>query len=562
MSKTVICFDNYHGNKEGWIIENRKMVAWRSSDNLSISLEDEEIENFLKSVISKYKKMQVYLILINNHKLLLINIIKYLLLKKIIEIENCNRIKVKTKYSTRAWWRGEDLYLDYLSAYYNKRNIKIDVDISRKLLEPIRSILNFMCCSVRFLKSIFKIKSSQTFWESQKGDFSEKNYSYTEALWFIPGTAAIKCLGNFMKSDLSRRLNISKISVMENQNKDSEYYKKFQFIKCTIHFSFFSMLFYIINCLLKDFSLIKREKYNKDREYSMDLVYFMYPIWFAKIFEKVDQYRYTFIFYKRYKQTSTEKMILFSTHNEGSESSALYQVNKEKKYPFIFIQHGINYRYFLPMNFSEYYVLTNDDREYLKRVGINPLRLYVNGFTRIHMQKSNEIIQYKSIDLNKKILLIGQSPCEKIFTSSYIYHQIKILEKLSYKFGWKLYIRPHPQNGAEWLKKNFSDLTILDTKISLFETVFKVSPVIAITFFSTSILDLALLGVLTVSIQVDLEEITSRVRFSYKKLSLVIKEKENIEPIIIKLMQDDEYRENQMIRVNKEVKNLLEVDKP
>ena len=112
--KIVICYDNFNGNDEDWVIEDKKMIAWRISDKLKVTAKEREVEIVFKEIISKYKEQSIYLILVNNHKIFLTNLIKYLLLKEIIKIENCSKIILKENFWTKSWWRGEDFYIDFL----------------------------------------------------------------------------------------------------------------------------------------------------------------------------------------------------------------------------------------------------------------------------------------------------------------------------------------------------------------------------------------------------------------------------------------------------------------
>jgi hypothetical protein len=211
--KIVIYYDNFNGNDEGWVIEDKKMTAWRISDKLKVTIKEEEVENVFKSIISKYREKNIYLILVNNHKIFLINLIKFLLLKEIIKIENCSRIRLKEKYGTRLWWRGEDFYIDYLIKWANKRGVQIIIDKKRFFLKPLRSIIIFLWFFKGFLKQTCKLKTHQSFWESQNIFHNKIKNNYKEALWLIPGVAAFKYFEGFIKSNLIEKLKISKITV-------------------------------------------------------------------------------------------------------------------------------------------------------------------------------------------------------------------------------------------------------------------------------------------------------------------------------------------------------------
>jgi len=560
MQKTVICYDNFIEDTEGWVIEYKKMTAWRISDKLKVTIKEEEVENVFKSIISKYREKNIYLILVNNHKIFLINLIKFLLFKEIIKIENCSRIRLKEKYGTRLWLRGEDFYIDYLIKWANKRGVQIIIDKKRFFLKPLRSIIIFLWYFKGFLKQTCKLKTHQSFWESRNDFHNELKNNYKEALWLIPGAAAFKCLEDFIKSNLIEKLKISKITVMEYENIDMEYYKNLNLSKQEYYFSYFNIFFYIIRSVGRDFFLLIKEKRDNSNNNLKDIVYFMYPVWYAKIFEKVEQYRYYFIFNKIFANIGIDNLILFSTHNEGPEASVLYQVNKSKKFIFIFIQHGINYRFYFPMNFNKYYVLTKDDSDYLRRIGISQSKINIMGLLNVLDQRKPNTAHANNIKLKKRILLVSQSSSGEIFTSNYIFTYIKLLENVSRKHGWELLIRPHPERDTEWVRNNFSNcsnIKILDKKSSLVDTLLEVSPLIAVTFFSTSILEISSAGILPVSIQVDLEEIVSWVRFPYGKLSVVIKKREDVEPFLVRLMNDDSFRENKFQKIKIELKKIL-----
>jgi hypothetical protein len=529
MQKTVICYDNFIGNTEGWVIEYKKMTAWRISDKLKVTIKEEEVENVFKSIISKYREKNIYLILVNNHKIFLINLIKFLLLKEIIKIENCSKIRLKEKYGTRLWWRGEDFYIDYLIKWANKRGVQIIIDKKRFFLKPLRNIIIFLWYFKGFLIQTCKLKTHQSFWESQNDFHNGLKNNFKEALWLIPGASAFKCLENFIKSNLIEKLKISKITVMEYKNMNMEYYKNLNLSKQKYYFSYFNIFF-----------------------------------WYAKIFEKVEQYRYYFIFNKIFANIGIDNLILFSTHNEGPEASVLYQVNKNKKFIFIFIQHGINYRFYFPMNFNKYYVLIKDDSDYLKRIGISQSKINIMGLLNVLDQRKPNTSHANNIKLKKlkkRIVLVSQYSSREIFTLSYIFTYIKLLENISRKYGWELLIRPHPQRDTEWIRNNFSNcsnIKILDLKLSLIDTLLEISPLIAVTFFSTSILEISSAGILPVSIQVDLEEIVSWLCFPYEKLSVVIKKREDVEPFLVRLMNDDHFRENKLKNIKIELKKMME----
>ncbi len=561
--KIVIYYDNFNGNDEGWVIEDKKMTAWRISDKLKVTIKEEEVENVFKSIISKYREKNIYLILVNNHKIFLINLIKFLLLKEIIKIENCSRIRLKEKYGTRLWWRGEDFYIDYLIKWANKRGVQIIIDKKRFFLKPLRSIIIFLWFFKGFLKQTCKLKTHQSFWESQNIFHNKIKNNYKEALWLIPGVAAFKYFEGFIKSNLIEKLKISKITVMENKNIDMEYYKNLNLSKQEYYFSYFNIFFYIIRSVGRDFFLLIKEKRDNSNDSLKDIIYFMYPIWYAKIFEKVEQYRYFFIFNKIFANIGIDNLILFSTHNEGPEASVLYQVNKNKKFIFIFIQHGINYRFYFPMNFNKYYVLTKDDSDYLKRIGISQSKINIMGLLNVLDQGKPNTAHSNNIKLKKlkkRIILVSQYSESEIFSLSYIFTYIKLLENISRKYGWELLIRPHPERETEWIRNNFSNcsnIKILDLKLSLIDTLLEISPLIAVTFFSTAILEISLADILPVSIQVDLEEIVSLLRFPFEKLSVVIKKREDVEPFLVRLMNDDSFRENKFKKIKIELKKIL-----
>lgn len=561
--KIVICYDNFFGNDEGWVIEYKKMTAWRMSDKLKVTIKEEEVENVFKSIISKYREKNIYLILVNNHKIFSINLIKSLLLKEIIKIENCSRISLKEERGIRLWWRGEDFYIDYLIKWANKRGVQIIIDKKRFFRKLLRNIIIFLWYFKGFLKQTCKLKTHQSFWESQNDFHNELKNNYKEALWLIPGVTAFKYLEDFIKFNLIEKLKISKITVMENKNLDMECYKNLNLSKKEYYFSYFNIFFYIIRSIGRDFFFLIKEKRDNSNDNLKDIIYFMYPIWYAKIFEQVEQYRYYFIINKIFANIGIDNFILFSTHNEGPEASALYQVNKNKKCIFIFIQHGIFYRFYFPMNFNKYYVLTKEDSDYLKRIGISQSKINIMGLFNVLDQKKPNTAHSNNIKLKKlkkRIVLVSQYSEGEAFTLSYIFTYIKLLENISRKYGWELLIRPHPDRDTEWIRNNFSNgsnIKILDLKLSLIDTLLEISPLIAVTFFSTSILEIGSTGILPVSIQVDLEEIVSWERFPYEKLSVVIKKREDVEPFLVRLMNDDSFRENKFKKIKIELKKIL-----
>ena len=225
MQKTVLCYDNFVGDAEGWVIEDKKMTAWRISDKLKVTIKEKEVEDVFKSVILKYKEKNIYLILVNNHKIFLINLIKFLLIKEIITIENCSKIRLKEKFWTRSWWRGEDFYIDFLIKWTNKKSLKLVIDKKRYFLKPLRNIAIFLWYFKGFLKKICKLELHQSFWESQNIFHNKIKNNYKEALWIIPGVAAFKYFEGFIKSNLIEKLKISKIIVMEYGKLDLKYYK-------------------------------------------------------------------------------------------------------------------------------------------------------------------------------------------------------------------------------------------------------------------------------------------------------------------------------------------------
>jgi hypothetical protein len=565
MQKTVICYDNFIGNAEGWVIEGKKMIAWRISDKLNLTIKEKEVEYVFKSVISKYKEKNIYLILVNNHQIFSINVIKFLLIKEIIKIENCSKIILKEDFWTRSWWRGEDFYIDFLIKWTNKKSLKLVIDKKRYFLKPLRNIVIFLWYFKGFLKQICKLKIHQSFWESQNIFHHKIKNNYKEALWIIPGVAAFKYFEGFIKSNLIEKLNISKITVMEYKNRDMEYYKKLNLSKKEYSFSFIKIIFHIIRSVGRDFFLLRKEKGDNSNDNLKDIIYFMYPAWYAKIFEKTEQYRFYFIINKIFANNNSDNFILFSTHNEGPEVSALYQVNKniDRKTTFIYIEHGINYRFYFPLDFNKYYVLTKNDSDYLKRIGISQSKINIMGLLNVLDQRKPNTAHSNNIKLKKlkkRIVLVSQYSEREIFSLSYIFTYIKLLENISRKYGWELLIRPHPQRETEWIRNNFSNcsnIKILDLKVSLVDTLLEVSPLIAVTFFSTSILEISSAGILPVSIQVDLEEIVSWLRFPYEKLSVVIKKREDVEPFLVRLMNDDSFRENKFKKIKIELKKIL-----
>ena len=565
MQKTVICYDNFVGDAEGWVIEDKKMIAWRMSDKLKATIKEEEVENVFRSIISKYREKNLYLILVNNHKIFLTNLIKFLLIKEIIKIENCSKIILKEKFWIRSWWRGEDFYIDFLIKWTNKKSLKLIIDKKRYFLKTPRNIIIFLWHFKRFLKQICKLKVRQSFWESQNIFYNKIKNNYKEALWVIPGATAFKHFESFIKSNLIEKLKISKITIMEYKNLDLEYYKKSNLRKQEYSFSYFKIIFHIIRSAGRDFFLLVREKRNSANDNLKDIIYFMYPIWYAKIFEKVEQYRYHFVINKIFANNGSDNIILFSTHNEGSEVSALHQVNKSinRKATFIYIEHGTNYRFYFPLDFNKYYVLTKDDSDYLRRIGISQSKISIMGLLNVINQRKINTVHYNNLKLEKfkkRIMLISQYSSKEIFTLDYIFTYIKLLENISRKYGWELLIRPHPQRDIEWIRDNFSNcsnIKILDLKTSLIDTLLETSPLISVTFFSTSILEVGSAGILPVSIQVDLEEIVHWVRFPYEKLSVVIKKREDVEPFLVRLMNDDNFRENKVKKIKIELKKMM-----
>ena len=77
------------------------------------------------------------------------------------------------------------------------------------------------------------------------------------------------------------------------------------------------------------------------------------------------------------------------------------QVNKNKKCIFIFIQHGINYRFYFPMNFNKYYVLNKDDSDYLKRIGISQSKINIMGLLNVLDQRKPNTAHSNNIKLKK-----------------------------------------------------------------------------------------------------------------------------------------------------------------
>ena len=185
------------------------------------------------------------------------------------------------------------------------------------------------------------------------------------------------------------------------------------------------------------------------------------------------------------------------------------------------------------------------------------------GSLNVINQRKINTVHYNNLKLEKfkkRIMLISQYSSKEIFTLDYIFSYIKLLENISRKYDWELLIRPHPQRDVEWIRNNFSNcsnIKILDLKLSLIDALLKISPLIAVTFFSTSILEVGSVGILPVSIQVDLEEIVSWVRFPYEKLSVVIKKREDIEPFLVRLMNDDPFRENRLKNIKIELKKMM-----
>jgi len=565
MQETITCCDNFIGNDEGWVLEDRKMIAWRISDKLKVTIKEKEVENVFREIILKYKEKSIYLILVNNHKIFLTNLIKFLLIKEIIKIENCSKIILRENFWTRSWWRGEGFYIEFLIKWEEKRGVQIIIDKKRYFLTPLRNIIIFLWYFKRFLKQISKLKVRQSFWESQKIFHNKIKNNYKKALWVIPGVTAFKFFEDLNKSDLIEKLKISKIIVMEYGKLDLKYYKNLDLKKQEYFFSYFNIFFHIIRSFGRDFFLLIKEKRGSANDNLKDIIYFMYPIWYAKIFEKIEQYRYYFIINKIFVNNNSDNFIFFSTHNEGPEVSALYQTNKNinRKATFIYIEHGINYRFYFPLDFNKYYVLTKDDSDYLKRIGISQSKINIMGLLNVLDQRKPNTAHSNNIKLKKlkkRIILVSQYSEREIFTLSYIFTYIKLLENISRKYGWELLIRPHPQRETEWIRNNFSNcsnIKILDLKLSLIDTLLEISPLIAVTFFSTSIVEVGLAGILPVSIQVDLEEIVSWVRFPYEKLSVVIKKREDIEPFLIKLMNDDNFRENKVKKIKIELKKIM-----
>jgi len=559
MQKEIFCFDNFVGKQDGWIIEDKKMIAWRTSDNFHISIHEEDVEKVFKDIISKYSQKSIYLILVNNHKIFLANLIRFLLVKEIIRIEDCSEIRLKERLWTRSWWRGESFHTDFLKKWARKKRIKVTLGKGRFFLKPFRNVIIFLWHFRRFLQQLCKMQTHQVFWELKDNSYNEEQKGGREALWVVPGTTAFNIFKAFLGSNLAKIFGISKISVTEWHNLNKKDYESLDLKKETLFFNYFWILSDIVLSIIKDVFYLTKEKERIFNNNPEDIIYYMYPVWYSKAIDRVEESRWKIIFEKVFLSKNYKNIIVFTTHATSPKVLALSELKKRYGFIYIYIQHGTNWSFYFPINFDAFCVLTKEDSDYLNRIGIKQSKIKILGLWSISNLKTNNI-DITTPKPQKKIMFIAPYPAKEVFTSAYILTYIEILAYLSEKYRWELVVRPHPGGDVEGIRNissRFPNARIMETNLSLMDQLIRESPLIVATFYSTSVLEVGLAGVLPISIQVGLEEIVSQIRFPYEKLSVVIERKDDIEPLLVRLMNDNSFRQNRLQEIKTELKKII-----
>ncbi|MEN6451585.1 MAG: hypothetical protein ABFC96_13920 [Thermoguttaceae bacterium] len=226
----------------------------------------------------------------------------------------------------------------------------------------------------------------------------------------------------------------------------------------------------------------------------------------------------------------------------------------------IYIQHGVSPQVCCPILHDEFWLMLPEERAYLQELGVDrPIRMvnrnkqWILNCLASGACKCNEA---------KKVLLLAQHPLGGTpLTAEYVYRNLDRLAAVAERLGWECLVRPHPRipqiDGFERLLSQHPCLRLLDSRCPLGEQLRKERPAIAATFFSTSMVDAIGAGALPILLQAGLESITERTSCDYDRYGVVFAEDENMPDRLRAVMMNEEYRDEQYIRLRDNLRHLV-----
>ncbi|MGW8257778.1 MAG: polysialyltransferase family glycosyltransferase [Thermoguttaceae bacterium] len=240
-------------------------------------------------------------------------------------------------------------------------------------------------------------------------------------------------------------------------------------------------------------------------------------------------------------------VLMFFTHFYNRGVAAFLRVAESlSNVKSVYIQHGLNNLVYYPPRCDKYWTLTTEDRDTLTVLGVKPEQIAI--LKKIGAQAYDPAVSSPTkINDNKIVFFINQYSFHELFTSEYILHYLEKVAVLAEEHGWRLIIRPHPEErrmpGFEKLQATHPMVQIDDDGKTLIEHLQIVRPALAASFFSTGVLEALALNAMPILLQVGLEALTKYANFDFSAFTHVIKEDQALERELTQLMTDLHYRQ-------------------
>jgi len=532
-----------------WLLHIESCTAVREHDGLRICVRDQSL-SFIAACLQMLKNSRFDALVFNKNSVFTYILAKFMLARRILDIEG----SVKIRFHEIPWgmsrWRGEAEYIVEMLNRLGYESLKTGFHPLRAVISWMRKIIFAAAQLSRSLKSLRGIKKKLGYWELSIGA-PEDSQHVVEVWWVAPRHTTFAWIQDFLK--IAKQHSVKTVRVANCHFQSAQIPGQMGFIWHPIHVSWLQLwITWLKGMCLQLCDVNKMISKNRGTEVG-DFHYVLRDYWRACLLDTAEDMMWESIFGKTISRN--KPVLMFFTHFYNIGVAAFLRVSRSwDNVKSVYIQHGINNCIYYPPLCDCYWTLMPQDRDTLVSSGIEGSRIAVlkkidqKGFDQVMVPGSN-------INSNKTIFFINQYSVDEVFTPEYIVQYLDRIASLAERHGWQFIVRPHPAElrlrGIEKLKVKYPQMKISDDGKTLLEQLQTVKPAVVATFFSTGIIEAVALNTLPVLLQVGLEVFIRHADFDYNSFGVVIQDDAALERELARIMSDDDYRLEQYKRVQK-----------
>jgi len=541
VTERIECRGRDSGSTQVWTLSPKAFSAVRELDSRSITVED-DVQSFLVACVPAVKDTFLNMLLVNKSSAFVTNVTKLALIRKIVEAENADFVRIQECFRNTDWWRGEGFGVDHMAASRPALGAAVRLGRFRTVLKFIRDVQLIVGQALRSVCYLLKARKTLGFWEIPAPG-AGNGRRLVDVFWVSPRSTSITWFEDFLR--LAReRSDIGTIRIANCPVLSPDDRKRLGLVWNRFRVSWLDL------CMVCDKGVLARTRdvargFRKHGDGEVaGLLRSMHTFWIAQALGTAENAAWEFVFQSTIARD--RPAVAFFTHMHHPDVTAFSRAAASRDdVKTVSIQHGVNASAYYPLLFDSYWVLTSEDREYLESFGID--RDHIAVVDRVLATGSDtRATSVAGNNTSKKLLFIAQYPLDSGFSLAYILNYFDRVAEIAEKAGWEFLIRPHPAQkcipNVEQLRAKHPKMRISGLQRSLHEELREERPAIVVSFFSTGILEGIRLNCLPVLLQVGLEALVDQANFRYDDFGIVVRYEDELEHTLTRVMLDEQYR--------------------